>query len=179
VKGGSEVRLQTGAPVEPGDKLSLEIRVSIPTHVYVINEDDQGESYLLFPLPGQKLTNPLPSGQPTRLPGDRDGQSLYWQVTSAGGREHFLIFASPEPVPAFERMFAALPRPELDARVLSAPLSRDAIGVVRGVGGLTSQSSRQIGGSRLTDAFTTPLGETEETARGLWVRQITLDNPPR
>ena len=68
---GRERRLQTGLPVQPGDKLSLEIRVSTPAHVYVVNEDDHGESYLLFPLPGQKVTNPLPAGRPTRLPGDR------------------------------------------------------------------------------------------------------------
>ena len=74
---GSELRLQSNGSVRPGDKLSLEVRASTPTHVYVVNEDDHGEAYLLFPLPGQKITNPLPAGSPTRLPGDRDGTTLY------------------------------------------------------------------------------------------------------
>ena len=147
--------------------------------MYVVNEDDHGEAYLLFPLPGQKLTNPLPAGSPTRLPGDRDGTTLYWQVTSAGGREHFLIFASPEPVTAFEKIFGALPRPELHAPVVSAPLSHDVVGLLRGVGGLVAQSARQPAGSRLAEQFTTELAPTVETARGLWVRQITFDNPSR
>jgi hypothetical protein len=30
---------------------------------------------------------------------------------------------------------------------------------------------------RLAELFRTPLGDTEETARGLWVRQLTVDNP--
>jgi eukaryotic-like serine/threonine-protein kinase len=179
VQGVGEQRLQPGATVRPGDRLALEVRVSTPTHIYVVNEDDRGESYLLFPLPGQKVTNPLPAVQPNRLPGERDGQQVYWQVTSAGGREHFLIFASPEPVIAFEKMFATLPRPELNAPVVSAKLSRDAVGLLRGVGGLAPASARPTDGLRLTDQFTTPLGESEETARGIWVRQITLANPAR
>ena len=100
-------------------------------------------------------------------------------MTSAGGREHFLIFASPEPVPTFERMFAALPRAESNAPVVRAQLSRDALGILRGVGGLTGESAPQVTGSRLTDQFTTELGQSAETARGIWVRQITLDNPSR
>jgi len=178
-RGGSTVRLQPNTAVQPGDRLFLQVQASTPTHVYVVNEDDRGESFLLFPLPGQTLTNPLPAGAPTRLPGDRDGTMLYWQVTSAGGREHFLIFASPEPMPAFERMFAALPRPALQAPVLSAPLSRDVLGLLRGVGGLVSQPAQTSSESRLTERFTTELAQTAETAHGLWVRQITFVNPPR
>jgi hypothetical protein len=36
---------------------------------------------------------------------------MYWQVTSAGGREHFLIFVSPEPLKEFEKTFASLALP--------------------------------------------------------------------
>jgi len=176
---GREDRLRPNASVQPGDRLSLQLQASTPTHVYVVNEDDRGASFLLFPLPGQALTNPLPAGSPTRLPGDRDGTRLYWQVTSAGGREHFLIFASPEPMAAFERMFAALPRPALHAPVESAPLSHDDVGLLRGVGGLVSRPAQTSGDSRLTERFTTELAQTAETAHGLWVRQITFVNPPR
>ena len=42
--------------------------------------------------PGQTLENPVPPGQQHHLPGIVSGQEMYWQVTSAGGREHLLVF---------------------------------------------------------------------------------------
>ncbi len=177
---GAEVRLQPGARVAPGDRLSLEVRASVPTYVYVVNEDDRGESYLLFPLPGHSLTNPLTAEQRHRLPGVQDGEQTHWQVTSPGGREHFLIFASPDPPsPAFERMFASLPRPTAGKPVLAHRLSSEAVGVLRGVGGLSSTPAPKDQPSRLTAMFATPLAATEEAVRGVWVRQITLENPAK
>ena len=176
---GTEVRLDPNTRIAPGDELSLQVQVSVPAYVYVINEDEQGESYLLFPLPGQTPANPLPPGQRHYLPGPQNGQRVYWQVTTAGGREHFLIFASPERSPAFERMFATLPHPTLDKPVLSARLSNETKSVLRGVGGLTStpvQTDQQL---RLTPEFATPLAATEEIARGVWIRQLTLENPSK
>ena len=61
---------------------------------------------------------------------------MYWQVTSAGGREHFFVFASPHRVQQFEDSIAMLPRPQLDKPVVSAVLPRQGIGTLRGVGGL-------------------------------------------
>ncbi|HEY3158727.1 MAG TPA: serine/threonine-protein kinase [Vicinamibacterales bacterium] len=170
-----EARLRPGDRVTPGDQLALQIQVSKPTHIYVVNEDDRGESYLLFPLPDHAVANPIPAGRIVRLPASEAATQLYWKVTSAGGREHFLIFATPEPLPAFDRMFASLPRPQLNAPVLASPLSPDAVGVLRGVGGL-SASPRSSSG-RLAEKFTTTLPQTAESADGLWVRQITLENP--
>ena len=169
-----DVKLRPGDRVTPGDQLALQIQVSKPTHIYVVNEDDKGESYLLFPLPNQSVANPIPAGRTVRLPAAGANAPLYWKVTSAGGREHFLIFAMPEPLPAFDRMFASLPRPQLDAPVLASPLPADAVGVLRGVGGLSAPART---GGRLTDQFATPLSQTAESADGVWVRQITLENP--
>ena len=174
VSDAGSAKLRPGDRVAPGDRLMLQIQVSKPAHVYIVNEDDNGESYLLFPLPNQKIANPIPAGNPVRLPAG--GKTpLYWTVTSVGGREHFLIFAAPEPLPAFERMFASLPHAQLDAPVLAAPLPADAAGVLRGVGGLST--SPRSSGTRLTEQYTTPLPAAAETANGLWVRQITLENP--
>jgi hypothetical protein len=174
VSGAGETKLRPGDRVAPGDRLMLQVQVSKPAHVYVVNEDDNGESYLLFPLPSQKIGNPIPAGSPVTLPAGGE-TPLYWTVTSVGGREHFLIFATPEPLPAFERMLASLPRPQVNAPVLAAPLSADAAGVLRGVGGLST--SPRASGTRLTEQYTTPLPAAAETASGLWVRQITLENP--
>jgi serine/threonine protein kinase len=177
VQGGNEVRLAPSARIAPGDRLSLQVQVSVPAYVYVINEDEQGESYLLFPLPGQTLANPLPPGQRHSLPGLQNGEQMHWQVTTAGGKEHFLIFASPERSAAFERMFATLPHPTLNKPVLSATLSNETKSVLRGVGGLTSTPVQLDQQLRLTPEFATPLTGSEETARGVWIRQLTLENP--
>jgi hypothetical protein len=174
VAGNGEIRLRPGDRVAPGDRLTLQIQVSKPAHVYIVNEDDNGESYLLFPLPNQKIVNPIPAGRSVRLPAGGE-KPMYWTVTSVGGREHFLIFATPEPLPAFERMFASLPHAQLDAPVLAAPLPADTGVVLRGVGGLSA--SPHSSGTRLTEQYTTPLPAAAESASGLWVRQITLENP--
>jgi hypothetical protein len=170
-----ETKLRPGDRVAPGDRLELQIQVSKPTHVYVVNEDDMGESYLLFPLPNQNVVNPIQPERSVRLPAAGGDTPLYWKVTSAGGREHFVIFATPEPLPAFERMFASLPHPQLNAPVLAAPLSSAAVGMLRGVGGLSASPKASAG--KLADQFMTPLPQTAESANGLWVRQITLENP--
>jgi eukaryotic-like serine/threonine-protein kinase len=176
ISDAGESKLRPGDRVAPGDRLALQVQVSRPTHIYVVNEDDMGESYLLFPLPDQTVANPITPGRPVRLPAGRGKVPLYWKVTSAGGREHFLIFATPEPLPAFDRMFASLAHPQLNAPVLASPLSADAVGLLRGVGGLTS-APRASDTGKLAEQFTMPLPQSAESANGLWVRQITLENP--
>jgi eukaryotic-like serine/threonine-protein kinase len=174
---GAATRLRFGDRVTPGDKLFAQLRVSAPTYIYIVNEDDRGESFLLFPLPGQAADNPISPGGPTRVPGMRSGD-VSWEITSAGGREHFLIFASPERLDAFEELFAALPRPSFDRPSVSARLSDQTVSKLRGVGGLAAEPAAQTS-ARLANIFTSPLGDREETARGLWVRQLTVENPVR
>jgi hypothetical protein len=173
---GGQSPLRFGDRVAPGDDVFAKLSVSAPTYVYIVNEDDQGESFLLFPLPGQAVDNPIQAGAATRIPGTRDAD-LSWHITSAGGREHFLIFASPERLQVFEELFAGLPRPGFSLPTISAKLPDKTIGRLRGVGGLASSNVRSSG--RLAAVFTQPLGDVEETTQGLWVRQLTLDNPPR
>ena len=174
-KNGTEARLRSGARLSPGDKLFLTLRSSTAAYVYVVNQDEQGEAYLLFPLPGQSVTNPLPSNAVTRLPGTWNGQEYFWQVTSVGGREHFFIFASPQPLEQFERTVAALPRPEIDKPVISLPLTKEALGTLRGVGGLSRPDAPAT--VPLAFPFARPLLETPETTSGFWAREIVFDNP--
>ena len=166
------VPLPYGARIAPGDHLFADVSASVPVHVYIVNQDDRGESYLLFPLRGQSASNPLTPGTVHRLPG-----SVPWQVTSAGGREHFLIVASPEPLGALEAVFAKLPAPRAGAEVTSAaPLSREAIGQLRGIGGLAPKPSPQSPATELLRTAVV-LGTEAESARGPWMRQFTLENP--
>ena len=100
-------------------------------------------------------------------------------MDKAGGREHFLIFASPERLAAFERSLASLPHPEIGKPIQSLPLSKEAITTLRSVGGLATAASNagtQSAGP-LTQQYLTPLDNEEVTANGLWVRQLTLENP--
>lgn len=169
---GSEP-LAAGARVAPGDRLFMLVHATKPVHVYVVNQDDLGESYLLFPLPGQKVSNPLPAGETQRLPGGVD-----WEVTSAGGREHFLVMASPEPLDALEKVFATLPRPETGRTGASAvTLSRDVVGQLRGIGGLAPRNTSGPATDLLRSAVT--LGAGAESVTGPWIRQLTLENPAR
>ena len=168
---GSEA-LGAGSRVAPGDRLFVLVHATKPVHLYIVNQDDRGESYLLFPLPGQTLSNPLPGGETHRVPGSVD-----WEVTSAGGREHFLIMASPHPLDALEKVFATLPRAEAGRPVSAVPLSRDVVGQLRGIGGLAPVASSGPATELLKSAVS--LGTDAESVTGPWIRQFTLENPAR
>ena len=177
--GGSEP-LVPGSRITPGDELFMELRGSRSLYAYVLNEDDRGNAFLLFPLPGYELSNPLPSGRLLKLPGRREGVDVRWQVTSAGGQEHFLVVTSPRPVPEFESEVRALPRPEVGRPVVAAPMNAGLARRLRGVGGLT-QGPEGAGSSdsivsRIAD-LAQRLGGREETTRGIWMRRIDLENP--
>ncbi len=126
-------RLLPGARIAPGDELFLEFEATTELYVYVINGDDLGETYVLFPMSRSALRNPLSPGK-HKLPGRPLGENatgtirkrLYWQVTSAGGREHFLIVASPERLPEIEAdiMPPQLPRRRNRSRTPSSLPSR-------------------------------------------------------
>jgi hypothetical protein len=174
--GDGEERLDADARLTPGDELFLKMQGSIPLHVYVVDEDEKGEAYLLFPLPAQPLDNPLPAGETLTLPG-----STRWIVTTEGEREHFLVFASPEPVPSLEQAFASLSVPKEGAPIGSNRLGRETLERLRGVGGLggvvaASAERREPSFSRV---FTEPLTNIRERTSGLWVRQLTVENPLR
>jgi len=173
---GVDQRLEPGARLSVGDRLALHMRTSVPAYVYVVNEDEMGDSYLLFPIKGRTDANPLPGGIQHRLPGSRATERLSWRVTSAGIREHFLIFVSPEPSPTFDRLFGSLPAPAPDAPP-AVKIPSAAVETLRGIGGLVSTPVHADQGVRHIPTYATALPASEETARGLWVRQIAFENP--
>ena len=177
LRNGRDVRLTQGSRVRPGDKLFAVINASEPVFVYIINRDETGHSFLLFPLPGFSPGNPIPTGQMIRFPGTRNGQQIYWEVTSAGGREHFFLYVTPQRLVEFEQLLAALPRAELGRNVTSVPLTASAIGVLRSVGGLSAAPSSPPStiGSELADV--PPLSDQNESAAGVWARRVSFQNP--
>jgi eukaryotic-like serine/threonine-protein kinase len=175
-----ETPLAPNDRVAPGDGLGLRLEASTPVHVYVMTFDDRGESYLLFPVPGLKPGNPLAPGQGHRLPGSDGNDEILWQVTSVGGREHFLVFVNPTPLTAFEPMLKALPRPITGRKISYSRIPEDVIGQLRGVGGLVAANpARKPSGASPWFETVEQLRGDVETARGPWVRQLTLENPGR
>ncbi len=97
------------------------------------------------------------------------------RVSTAGGHEHFLIFASPEPPsPNLDRVFASLPHPTVESPAV--PVTADLGLALRGVGGL-AKAPVQPSSAGLNREFTVPLPTGEETVQGVWVRRLTLENP--
>lgn len=168
--GGPAEPLVPGAVVAPGDRLSLRWQASRPLWVYVLNADDHGESFLLFPQPRYAVRNPLPADAVVDLPGRIDGSEFAWTVTSAGGRETFLVVASPAPLAELEEGAAGL----------AAPVPAAALGRLRGVGGLAPLPAGQAtpaGAGEAALARFRALAGRESGVRGVWVREIVLRNP--
>jgi hypothetical protein len=53
------------------------------------------------------------------------------------------------------------------------------VDTLRGIGGLVSTPVHADKGMRYVPAYSTALPASEETAHGLWVRQIAFENPIR
>jgi eukaryotic-like serine/threonine-protein kinase len=169
-----EERLSTGSHVSPGDELILKMQSTVPVNVYVVNEDEDGNSIREFPLPGEPQANPIQPDRLVTLPG-----TAHWVVTTPGRQEHFLVFVSPDRLEPLEQVFAQLPSPQENAAIVTKPsLPPESIERLRAVGGLTPDRSKRAG-NRFSQLFTTPLTNAREQVRGLWVRQLTLENPGR
>jgi hypothetical protein len=157
-------RLRSGDRVAPGDALVLSFVATRPLHVYVINQDERGSAHLLFPLGDCALGNPLAGGRAHTLPGTCGGQGTAWQVSSSGGREHFLLMASPQRLSRVEERLASLPVPDPAARA-------------RGVGGRVPVSDGGAASFSELVALARSEAGPKTRARGLWFEEIVLENP--
>jgi hypothetical protein len=171
-------RIESGQRLALGDHLSLEFRSSVPVHLYVIDEDDQGHAFALFPLPDLRQRNPLPAGEPHILPGvDQQGKATQWTVDSAGGREHLLILASPQRLVEFEAELARLPRPQGGSVSIAIP---EQVKIrLRGIGTLSHSTAPDVRVGESTRLFemAEQLATRQETVQGPWLRRIDLENP--
>jgi hypothetical protein len=149
--------------VSPGDRLYLEVEATETVHVWVVNEDLEGNLFVLFPIAGLDLGNPLLGGALYRLPGRLEGVPQEWQVTSAGGRERFLVIAARGHLAEVERELAGLtaanPSPE---------------GVNRGVGALRPAPAA---GSGRIDELVEHLTAGAPQDGSVWLMRLELANP--
>jgi hypothetical protein len=176
VTAGAREALRTGDLVAPGDELALEVHAREPLHVYVLSEDDAGAVFVLFPLADRGARNPIAPG-PRRLPGRAGDQELSWQVTTAGGRETFLLLASREPLAPVAQATAAMPQARPDAPVAYPSLPPEALAKLRGVGGVVSSEPLRPGRrASILSALARDLGASRD-GRAIWMRLLVLENP--
>jgi len=172
--------LASGDRIEPGDRLALDFRATRPTWVYVLDADDRGECYLLFPQPVFDRANPVPADSALTLPGTRAGVESAWTVTSRGGREHLLVIANPEPLPELEATLALLPAPVPGRPVDYARVQPETLERLRGIGGVgrvpAAPAPAAAGRAAAFDRVKTLVGH-EAGIHGTWIRQTVLENP--
>ncbi len=178
--GDAREPLGEGALVRPGETLFMEYRGSGPAHVYVLNEDQAGDLFLLFPLPGQDLRNPLAGERWHRLPGARDGVPQDWQVTGGNGREAFLVVASRRRLGWLAERLADLPAASPDRVLERVPLPEGGPSGERGIGGVlpAGADGEVAAGSRLA-ALARELARRTDDAGGLWTREYVIFNAGR
>ena len=156
--------LVAGARIEPAMALAFELEASRDVYVYIVNEDEQGRSYALFPV-ANTLQNPLPGGVTHVLPGGPP-----WEVDSTGGQEHLFVIVSPTPVPEIADAVAALPP------ATGEPRSDSNLALnTRGIGSRRRASATDA--ARPWRRQATPLLPGRQQAEGLWIRELVLKNP--
>jgi hypothetical protein len=172
----ADERLQAGARVAVGDQLFLEIQGSRAMHVYVVDEDAAGRATVLFPVPGLDLKNPLPGKTRHRLPGEVEGISNFWDVTSVGGSERIIVIASSKPMATVEEKLAQIPQAgSVDLGELSQEVAR-----LRGITGISPQVPEPgRPGASPVEGIKQGLSVEAGRKNGLWFYEIHLSNPGR
>ena len=173
-RAGEEVTLAPGDRVAPGDGLSLDLESDEWAYVYVLNEDENGEAFVLFPAPGLDLANPLAAHATHRLPGTRMGRPFNWQVTSAGGSETVVVVASRAPIEALERGLRELPPAHPGRPVTYGRLDSTGVDLLRGIGGMRQST---VAGRPRTSRLAKVLSASLRVgADAPWIWRIRLEN---
>lgn len=176
--GDREVSLVSGARVAPGDKLSLLIRNSDSMYVYVLNEDAAGEVNGLYPIPGLLPSNPLQGKMQHRLPGDLGAELVYWNVTSAEGKETIVAIGSRQPLAELESAIAEFPRATPGKPIRFGRVNPMALRNLRGMSAGSTLPPPAGEAKRRLDAAVAALTETGRKTGDVWVWSIELENPP-
>ena len=168
---GVETPLTAGTELAVGDKVSMSVEASKEVYVYVLNTDDAGKTYRLFPLADHQPDNPLAPSKEHRLPGD---VGVDWAVDSAGGREHFVIMVNPVRVDAVEAFVRSIPAAS-EGRGGGERITTRDVGVLRLVGGLVKDKAiaKASEPALLWFEEASDLTGQQETASGAWMRRLT------
>jgi serine/threonine protein kinase len=173
-----EESVTPGSRVAPGDRLSMLLEGSDSMYVYVLNEDRRGNVYVLFPIPGVAPANPLPPSVRHHLPGRLGDSLVYWNVTSAGGRESITAVASREPLEQWETLLRGFPRAVRGRLVTPNKVSPKVVRTLRGLGGISVEAQDASETSRRTIADAIRALEERRLRTGdIWIWTAELENP--
>jgi tRNA A-37 threonylcarbamoyl transferase component Bud32 len=176
---GDAQPLRGGEKLELGSRVYLEFRANQAAHVYVLDESSEGERFVLFPLAGGQLANPLPGGVLHRLPGVVGVEELFWRLDTPSREEWLLVIASRERLPGLEDLIRETPR----AAAGSAPAyprlgGEETRGLLRGFGELAPAGAVETpAGTGLLARVMEDVeaeGRVRGDIRGLWMRKLTL-----
>lgn len=168
--------LADAALVHPGDTLGLIVQLSGPAHVYVLNEDQSGAVFVLFPLRESDLHNPLSAERPLRLPGARNGATIDWQVTAGRGEERFLVIAARAPIAWLEEQLAGYAVPAAGREVSYPRLDPAAPNPDRGVGGVAESPPPPEAGDSVLDSVAHRLADAADDHSAIWMHHLVLYN---
>jgi serine/threonine protein kinase len=173
-----EVPVPEGGRIRPGDELALRVKGTERMNVYVLNEDEEGNVYVLFPIPGLEPRNPLRPDRTYRLPGDGPDSSIYWTVTSPGGRESIIAIASRTPLEEIDHVLAEFPTATRGQPVTYRKLPLDAMRRLRGIGGLAAEPKRPAAEiHEVIDDMMRALESRRDRTGDVWIWKADLENP--
>lgn len=107
--GDARAQLASGAMLDSGDCLALDVTPTVPMFVYVFAEDAQGQAVGLFPRAGSAAENPLPPEMTHALATMLEGARC-WPIADIGALRKIHILASAEAIPEFRTRYLALPQ---------------------------------------------------------------------
>jgi len=175
LRAGVEEPLGDGGQVQPGDALLLDIEGSAAFYLYIFNEDQHGDVFVLFPMEGLDSRNPFAAKAVHRLPGTISGGLFHWEVTSVGERETIMVVASRKRLSDLEQRIQGIPTAQ-EGRPVEIP-GRELAPLLRGIGGLKPAApGKSVQGLPLSAEFSGLAAHAARTS-GLWVRRMELTNP--
>jgi len=179
-RSGADHVLAGEAQIEPGDLLAMRVRGTEPMNVYVLNEDQVGNLYVLFPLPGGDLQNPLRPNVDHRLPGSAGGSDslLSWVVTNPGVRETIVVMAAREPLDSLEQVIALMPPASPDRPIEYQPISPEVLENLRGIGGLKTEGTITDDALSQFHQIVDAISKRAKREGDIWIRSFDLRNPP-
>jgi len=167
---GSE-RLFDGGRVHPGDEIYLELQGSRDLHVWVLNEDDRGNAYVLHPERQPSVV--LKAGRKHRLPSAGEGFEAAWGTSDAASSETILVIASQRALPELDHEVADLPRASGDA-------GRDVATSTPGSGELPERAigyktiePKPVSGEGVVERLVQRFGD-QKHGNGVWLWRIRL-----
>ena len=169
---GSE-RLFDGGHVRARDGIYLELQGSRDLHVWVLNEDDRGNAYVLHPERQPSVR--LKAGRKHRLPDAADGLVASWGTSDEASSETILVIASQRALPSLDREVADLPRAGGDAgRDFATSTPRLGESPERGRG-QKNVRPKPVSGEGVVERLVQKFGD-QQPGDGVWLWRIRLVN---